>query len=939
MLNDLSTYILKNEPWLMERILSYAKAREYTPYTSTLVEAWRVSIHGLSKTLVAAVDSCEGLLPEFSPMERLGGDPATAFGILEAQRHRERGINLQMFLGLFKYYRQSYVDLVRGMDIEGKTKQYFEDFVVRCFDRIELAFCTEWAEQDAPSNLQELQDSNRRMTLEKIKYLTVFESQPNPAFLLDEKGALDNMNLPAVRMLGLSNVPGGTYHGEENSLASLQRGRLISELLPWLAGELEQFTSRSQSVRRFEVLVDASGKDTFYEVSLAKIQDTTDKFFGTVLVLNDITERRQAGEALRASEKRLRAMYDNAPVGIFQSTPEGRYTSANLHLARMLGYNTSQELMERVTSIADQLYVDPDQRREIQQCLTEQDDVRDYEVRRRTKQGKSIWVSTSMRNVRDERGRITHYDGFTIDITERKKYEEELTETLNELRTIFNNSQTGIMYLRGGQTLYQGNQRLADILGYNSPDEMVGISMRQLHLSEEKFIEFGERYFNSLATGEQRHIEYQLRRKDGTPIWCALSGKAVDNDIPPDPIKGVIWIIDDITIRNNLKKELILAKEMAEAANKAKSEFLANMSHEMRTPLNGILGMMQLLQQTPINEEQREYLEIGLNSGKGLIQIIGDILDLSKIESGMMEFREEKFSPDTFSRSVLDALRNEAFRKKLAFRLEIDPNLPSILVGDTTRMRQILFNLVGNAVKFTEHGKVGVRLYAVGMADEQKGLMVGCEVFDTGIGIPEDKLDTVFEPFVQVDGGHTRKYGGTGLGLAIVKRLADLMMGTIHIESEAGIGTTIRVHVPMKITDSPKAPEKIHRAETAASPKLRILLAEDDLSNQLVTRRMLEKQAHSVACVGTGKEALAALECETFDLILMDVRMPEMDGSDATREIRQDERFRDIPIIALTAHAMAGDRERFLEAGMDGYLSKPIDMEELEAVLARVMPT
>ena len=180
MLNDLSRHILNNEPWLMERILFYAKAREYTPYTSTLVEAWRTSIHGLSKALAAAVDSCEGQLPEFSPMERLGDDPVAAFGLLEAQRHRERGINLQMFLGLFKYYRQSYVDLIRAMDIEGKTKQYFEDFVVRCFDRIELAFCTKWAEQDAPSSLQELQDSNRRMTNEKNKYLTLFKSQADP---------------------------------------------------------------------------------------------------------------------------------------------------------------------------------------------------------------------------------------------------------------------------------------------------------------------------------------------------------------------------------------------------------------------------------------------------------------------------------------------------------------------------------------------------------------------------------------------------------------------------------------------------------------------------------------------------------------------------------------------------------------------------------------
>ena len=937
MLNSLSSYILENEPRLMERILSYAKAGGYTPYTSTLAEAWRASIQGLSEALAAAVESCEGNIPEFSPMEQPDDDPLTAFGILEAQRHRKRGITLQMFLGLFKHYRQSYVDLIRDMDAEGETRQHLEDFVVRCFDRMELAFCTEWTAHDASSSLEELQDSNRRMTNEKNKYLTLFESQPNPVFLIDEKGALDNMNLPAARMLGLRAAPGETYSGEENSLAASQRGRLIPELLPWLADALEQFTSEAQPVCRLEAVAEMSGMAAVYEVSIARMRDISDKFPGAVLMLNDITERKQSEKALRESEERLRAMYDNAPMGIFQSTPEGRYLSANPHLAGMLGYDTPRELVEEVTSIAEQLYVDPGQRRDIQRLLAEQNEVRNYEARRRTKDGKVIWVSTNMRSVRDETGRITHYDGFTIDITERKKYEEELNKTLSELKTIFDNSQTGIMYLRGGRKLQQGNQRLADILGYESPDEMVGISMRRLHLTEERFVEFGERYYNTLEMGEQLHIEYQLRRKDGTPIWCALSGKAVDKGTPPDPNKGVIWIIDDITTRKRLEKELVLAKDMAQAANKAKSEFLANMSHEIRTPLNGVLGMMRLLQQTPLNEEQREYLEIGLNSGKGLIQIIGDILDLSKIESGMMAFREEHFSPDDFSRSVLDALRNEASRKKLAFRLDIDPGLPPALIGDTTRMRQILFNLVGNAVKFTAQGEVGVRLYAVGMANSQKELMVCWEVTDTGIGIPEDKLDVVFEPFIQVDGAHTREYGGTGLGLAIVKRLTDLMKGTVRIKSKVGVGTTIRVHVPMKVADSAEALKKARDPAAPIASNLRILLAEDDLSNQLVAKRMLEKQNHTVRCVKTGREALAALEKETFDLILMDVQMPEMDGPDATREIRRDERFKDLPIIALTAHAMAGDRERFLEAKMNDYLTKPLEVEELEAVLARVM--
>jgi CheY-like chemotaxis protein len=394
----------------------------------------------------------------------------------------------------------------------------------------------------------------------------------------------------------------------------------------------------------------------------------------------------------------------------------------------------------------------------------------------------------------------------------------------------------------------------------------------------------------------------------------------------------------DVTERKQAEEAVHLAKEAAEAASLAKTEFLANMSHEIRTPLNGILGIIQVLEDTPLNEDQRECLKIGLNSGRSLLRIIGDILDLSKIESGKMEVREEEFTPSEIIQSIQGAFLNEAMRKGLVANYHVSPALPLLLVGDSGRIRQILFNLVGNALKFTEQGEVSVRVYPEGVDANPSRFDLCFDVSDTGIGIPKDKLESIFEPFTQADGSYTRRFGGTGLGLSIIKRFTELLGGTVRIESEEGVGTTVSFRIPVKAAEGGESVAEEGSATTVALPfALKILLAEDDLSNQLVAKRLLEKQGHTVVSVATGIEALDAVRKERFDLVLMDVQMPEMEGSEATKEIRKETRFKDLPIIALTAHAMSGDKERFMEAGMNGYLSKPIDMEELAKVLGGVI--
>jgi signal transduction histidine kinase/CheY-like chemotaxis protein len=400
----------------------------------------------------------------------------------------------------------------------------------------------------------------------------------------------------------------------------------------------------------------------------------------------------------------------------------------------------------------------------------------------------------------------------------------------------------------------------------------------------------------------------------------------------------------EIVERKQAQEQLLAAKVAAEQATRAKSEFLANMSHEIRTPLNGLLGMLQHLKNTPLQAEQSEDVEAALGSGQRLLGVLNDILDLSRIEAGKMDLEKESFDPGRVVREVTGIFQANADAKNIALRCKIDPDLPWV-VSDQGRLRQILFNLVGNAVKFTERGEVAVaaRIQFAETSGEQGGaqhVALAFEVNDTGIGIPSDKLVGLFEPFTQVDGTHARKYGGSGLGLGIVRRLVDLMGGRIDIESEPGRGTRVCFTLPLAVADAEgcRTEAEGDSRESALLGSLNILVAEDERVNRMIIERLLTKQGHRVVAVTDGYHCLQALDENDFDVILMDIQMPEMDGLETARAIRaRDDGKREVPIIALTAHAMKGDREVFLEAGMDDYLSKPVDFNEVSRVLGRVV--
>ncbi len=446
-----------------------------------------------------------------------------------------------------------------------------------------------------------------------------------------------------------------------------------------------------------------------------------------------------------------------------------------------------------------------------------------------------------------------------------------------------------------------------------------------------------------LAAGQfPCHIDALGRRRDGSSFFAHLLITELEE---VSGARQYALMVRDLTNERLLADRLIHAKEAAEIASRIKSDFLANMSHEIRTPMNAVIGLAHLCLQTDLTPKQRDYLEKINTSGKLMVGIINDLLDYSKIEAGRMELENAPFALSDVIKNLRAVFETKVIEKGIALDCTVDPTLPQVVRGDPLRLGQILINLIGNAIKFTEQG--GVQLAVVPDTGSEAGtteIALRVSVRDTGVGMTAEQVDRVFQAFSQADSSITRKFGGTGLGLSISKRLVELMGGQIGVDSRPGEGTCITFTAHLSPFEG--SLEEFHAhvrpaADGREAPRLkgaRVLLVEDNDVNQQVAQELLERAGVGVVIAGNGQEALTALAQQEYDAVLMDLQMPVMDGLTATREIRRQEKYRGLPIIAMTANAMAVDRERCLEAGMNDHIGKPIDVGELYAVLAQYLP-
>jgi len=509
-----------------------------------------------------------------------------------------------------------------------------------------------------------------------------------------------------------------------------------------------------------------------------------------------------------------------------------------------------------------------------------------------------------------------------------------------ELETIFRTSLVGIVLVRNG-LIVNANKRMCEMFGYDQ-DEIINSDVRRLFSGRRTFRRFVRRHLHLLMDSNIEQVEYDLKKKDGVLIPCTLSGKAIERS---NLAQGTVWVIEDISRRKAAEQELKHARETAEAASLAKGQFLANMSHEIRTPMNGIIGLTSVLLRHDTPDGQREFLVLIRRSAIRLMTIINDILDFSKLEAGRFELDQRPFSLRGLLREVVQPMEPTARRKKVQLKLTVDPTVPDILHGDQTKVMQVLTNLIDNSLKFTDKGSVNVEVRSE-KQDQSSPQTVLFKVADTGIGIVPSYHSKVFESFSQADASHNRKFGGTGLGLSISKGLVVLMGGQIWFDSEPGKGTNFYFTLPLIIhaqndleSEDSSANGQREKGMALQACGKRILVAEDEYINTILISTLLKQAGYHITAVRSGGEAVAAWRGGGFDCILMDIQMPEMDGYEAVARIREAEADDEhIPIIAMTAYAMSGDRQKCLAAGMDDYIAKPIDGTIVLQLLRRYLP-
>jgi PAS domain S-box-containing protein len=915
----------------------------------------------------------------------------------------------------------------------------------------------------------------------EVFYETLVESLPQNIFRKDLTGRFTFVNSRFCAIMGRS---------REEIIGRSDADFFPPELAAKYRADDQQVIDSGQPVELTEINISGDGSKHYVHVIKTPLFDTAGRPAGIQGIFWDVTAEKRAEEALAHERDLLRALLDNAPDAIYFKDAQSRILRASRALAQKFGFNDASALVGK----SDADFFSAEHARQAladeQAVMAGGQPILGLTEKETWPDGRATWVLTSKLPLRDAGGRIVGTFGISKDITELKQAQENLERAEANYRSIVENALDGIFQTTPDGHYLSANRALARIYGFNSPDELKAMRTdieHQLYVDPNRRHEFARLMQEQ---GQVDQFESQVYRADGSVIWISENARAVRD------AQGTLLYyegtVEDITGKkraeealNRANAALAAARDVALESARSKAQFLANTSHEIRTPMNAIVGFTQLLLDTPLTPEQREYAETVRSSSRALLTLLNDILDFSKIESGKVTFEQLDFDPRDTIEDTAELMAELAYSKGLEFSAWLDHGLPRLVRGDPGRLRQVLTNLLGNAIKFTSRGEVGLRVTLVGFHEGRAAMRF--EVRDTGIGIAPQAQSKIFEVFTQADGSTTRRFGGSGLGLSISKQLVERMGGGVGFQSREGLGSTFWFTVALEVVpepngapvEEPKIPpglrilivddhlptqealrhelepfkcdcafatmgeqalemlreasasgrpfdmalvdlqlpdldghtvagviakepplaglkvalmaplgqrlepellrgvgvrgylvkpvkqarlrdclelmasggdgleaafqtRRFHRGgATSERPPLRILLAEDNLVNQKVALAQLKRLGYTADVVSNGRRALDALADGAYQIVLMDCQMPELDGYETTHHLRRGEAdglFDHRPphyIVALTANAMAGDREKCLAAGMDDFLTKPIEVDALSAALHR----
>lgn len=646
--------------------------------------------------------------------------------------------------------------------------------------------------------------------------------------------------------------------------------------------------------------------------------------------ITDLSQRKAIEKAIREKDQQLRSMMNNIPGVTFRCNLDKNWSMRLISdaVTQMTGW-TPDDFLSGHIHFAQLIHLEdlPNINMVVANAVANHSHYQ-LEYRITDKNGQEKWISEYASAIYHSDGTVDALDGVLIDITESKRKTAEHEGIVNAMNFAVSAAEFSIDGI-----ILSANQNFLSLLGY---EEAEVIGKHHGILCPPDFIHT-DRYkqkWLSLRHGEFVHGEFLRYGKHDKQIWINASYSPI-KDVDGEVIKVLMFMLD-ISERKQMELDMQLAKEKAEQAASAKSTFLANMSHEIRTPMNSIIGFSDLLLDTPMAQEQRQYLSTISQSAKSLLHLLNDILDSAKLEKGMLELEVIDFSMRELLDSLISSMWLQARKKNLDLLLTIDPQVAGYYLGADHRIRQVLTNLLGNAIKFTESGHVELKVSPTSLGEVQ------FEIIDTGIGIDADRLDAIFEPFTQADASMSRRFGGTGLGTTISKQLVELMGGRIAATSKIGHGSCFTITLPLAEGQCPEHPQE-NSAVLQSLPPLNILAADDIEQNRRLLKIMLEKQGHQITLASNGEEVVEAWQENTYDIILMDVQMPVLDGLSASLRIRELEHKTGkarTPIVALTASVLEQDRLAAIEAEMDGFASKPIDLallfNEMQRVLERL---